>query len=230
MEQQPEKPLCSVSGMRWGKKSPESCDRGGSEPLFGLVFKGAGVRAHTHTHACLQTQNSVCVFPLALLTEVGSRWHLVWAVAQGAGGDFPIWSCGTSSPLPLPIPAPAAARLRAPLPPHPHPGTAEGTASAATGCTRARGTGPSCPRAHGAALWPRSGSRGCRSIVKAEQGGGGPLSGGSGVRSRTPAPNKALLCSRRSVSRDGFLLPRFWGLLPSFRVPSCCWSIKRARS
>lgn len=157
--------------------------------------------------------------------------HLVWAVAQGAGGDFPAWSCRPSSLLPLPIPAPVCAEFKALLPSRPHPrhlcrGRAAGTKAQRAQPPAARGlvarvplVAESCsvaPVGIPSRRWPR----GCCSVVKPERGGGGALGGGSGVRSPTPAPNKALLCSCRRASGDGFLLPSFWRLLPSSPV-SC---------
>lgn len=118
---------------------------------------------------------------------------------------------------PAAVPAPSAAPLR---------GRAAGTKAPRAQPPAARGLVarvPLVPESCSVApagipswRWPR----GCCSVVKPERGGGGALGGGSGVRSPTPAPNKALLCSCRRASGDGFLLPRFWRLLPSSSV-SC---------
>lgn len=139
----------------------------------------------------------------------------------------PAHSCHCPSPVPrVPNSKPHYQPVPIMAPPQGPGSRPEGTASTALGCTGARGTCPSCPQAHGSCSvapdgipgWRRT--QGCCSTVKPEGGGGGALSGGSGVRSRTPAPNKALLCSRRRASGDGFLRPRFWEPLPSSSV-SC---------
>jgi len=124
-------------------------------------------------------------------------------------------------------PGPSPADLRALLPPRPHPRQLCRGWGAGPGVQRAQARaavsllqGPRCPQAHGSCSVTPAGmlgwhqTQGCCSVVKPERGGGGALGGGSSTRSQSPALNKALLCSRRRGSGDGFLPPRFWGCFP----------------